>query len=395
MRRLPRWGWLLIAVGVLFILGTIAIQALTPAGNDASLPAGTTLSAAPRGALALSQWLEAEGYGVERVREFPFSGDGLDALFVIVPHEEEFTDDQAKDVIAFVERGGTLILASDGGAGSAALERALALSVRAGKTGGEETATPIGPTLARPPVRTITFDEDATVEPTLPNDVHFLPRATSPDGTVVATMTRGAGRVHILSGAYPLTNEGLPRADNLPLVQNLLAGLPAGARIGFDEFHHGYGLGSSIADRALRSPWGWTLCYLAALAFIAVALNGRRFGRPLPAPPPSPLAPAEYARALGNRWYERKQYAFAQVHTAERLKRALAAIFGVDPALDDAAFCAVLGHRRPDLAAECAALLADLRAETKHEARFVALMRRADDLLRRATEGRTTGAAAA
>lgn len=386
MKRLPRRVWLLIIIGVLFVLGTIVIQLVTPAGNDASLPAGTTLSAAPRGTLALSQWLEAEGYGVERVREFPFSGDGLAALFVIVPNEKEFTKEEAQDVVSFVERGGTLILATEGNFGTNELERALDIFVQDGKVGGGEMATPVGPTLGRPPVRTIAFKGDAVVSPAVPSDVWFLPRAASLNGTVVATMTRGAGRVHILSGPYALTNEGLPKEDNLALVQNLLAGLPAGATLGFDEFHHGYGLGSSIADRALRSPWGWTLFYLAALAFVALALNGRRFGRPLPAPRVPPQAPAEYARALGNRWHERKQYPFVQAHTAERLKQGLAATFGIDPALDDGAFCDALSLRRPDLAADCAALLVDLRIEAKNDAALVNQLQRADDLLQRATE---------
>jgi hypothetical protein len=294
-----------------------------------------------------------------------------------------------------VEGGGTLILATEGGAATEALERALQISVPAGTAGNGETAAPLGPTLGRPPVRTIAMKANRTLAPTIPNDARFLPRAASPDGTVVATMMRGAGRVHLISSPYPLTNEGLPQADNLALVQNLLAGLPAGATIGFDEFHHGYGLGSSIADRALRSPWGWTLFYLAALVFVALALSGRRFGRPLPAPPVPPQAPAEYARALGNRWYERKQYTFAQAHTAERLKSGLAATFGIDPALDDAAFCAALAARRPDLATDCAALLTDLRIERKNDAALVAQIQRADALLRRAIEAQPMASSAA
>jgi hypothetical protein len=395
MRRFPRRAWLLLIIGALFIIGTIAIQLATPAGNDVSLPRGTTLSAAPKGALALSQWLEAEGYDVERVREFPLSGNGLAALFVIVPTEKEFTDDEAKDVVSFVERGGTLILATEGNAGTRALDRALEIFVHQGTTGSGETATPIGPTLGRPPVRTIAFGGDATVDPDVPNDVRFLPRAASANGTVVATMTRGAGRVHLLSGPYPLTNEGLTQEDNLALVQNLLAGLPAGATIGFDEFHHGYGLGSSIADRALRSPWGWALFYLAALAFVALALNGRRFGRPLPAAPVPPQAPAEYARALGNRWQERKEYAFAQAHVAERLKQGFAVTFAIDPVLDDATFRAALHAHRPDLAGEYATLLTDLRTGAKNDAALVSQTQRADDLLRRAVEARPAASSAA
>ncbi len=305
--RLPRRVWLLIAVGALFVAGSIAIQLLTPVANDSALPSGTTLSAAPSGALALSHWLEAEGYGVSRVREFPLPGasTGLDALIVITPNNKEFTKEDAASVRAFVEGGGTLILASQRYDGTFALREALGITIDTGKATSAKTATPVGPTLARPPVRTIALDSAATVAPSVPSDAAFLPRAANASGTVVATVTRGAGRVHIIAGGHPLSNAGLPEEDNLALVQNLLAGLPVGARIGFDEYHHGYGLGNNIADRALRSPWGWTLLYLALLAFVAFALNGRRFGRPLPAPPVPPQAPAPYARALADRWRER------------------------------------------------------------------------------------------
>lgn len=400
-KRLPRRIWFLIAVGALFVAGSIALQLLTPVANDVTLPRGTTLSAAPQGALALSQWLEAEGYAITRVREFPLpgAGSGLDALVVITPNTEPYTNEDAASVRAFVEGGGTLILATEHDDGTAALREALGIVVENGRaTGGNAaltpTATPTGPTLARPPVRTIALDSPATVVPVVPNDAAFLPRAASANGTVVATVTRGAGRVHIITGAYPLTNAGLPAADNLALVQNLLAGLPAGARIGFDEYHHGYGLGNTIADRALRSPWGWAFLYLALLAFVAFALGGRRFGRPLPAPPVPPQAPAVFARALGDRWRERGARAFAQAHIAQRLKRDLAAPFGLDPALDDEAFCAALVARRPDLAA-VAALLADLRAGAKSDAALRARAARAAALTDAATAGRSNGARAA
>jgi hypothetical protein len=385
MRRLPRRVWLLIAVGGV-LLGTILLQLLTPASNAETLPRGTTLSAAPQGSLALSQWLEAEGYGVERVREFPFTGDGLAALFVIVPEIKTVSDENAADIAAFVERGGTLVLVTDGDDGTDALQRALDLSVAQGTSGTGAIATPDGPTLARPPVATIALRSPAFMRPRAQADPHFLTRASSENGVAVATMTRGKGRVHVLTGPYPLSNAGLPDADNLALVQNLLAGLPQGARIGFDEYHHGYGLGSNIADLALRSPWGWAIFYLAGLTLVAFFLGGRRFGRPLPAPPVPLQAPAQYARALGNQWRAHTQRGFAQAHAAERLKYDLAAFFGLDPAADDASFLAALHARRPDLAIDCAPLLANLRTPAKNDAAFVALIQRVEALRRCVSE---------
>ncbi|MGI8687415.1 MAG: DUF4350 domain-containing protein [Thermomicrobiales bacterium] len=395
MRRLSCRAWLLVAVGVALVCGTILLQLLTPASNARTLPRGTTLSAAPTGSLALSQWLEAEGYGVERVRAFPFAGDGLAALFVIVPTIKEVSTDDAADIAGYVERGGTLVLVTDGDDATDNLQRALDLFVAQTTPGTGATAVPDGPTLARPPVATIALQSDAIVRPNSQANPRFLSRATSENGTVVATMTRGKGWVQIVAGPYPLSNAGLPEADNLALVQNLLAGLPSGARIGFDEYHHGYGLGANIADLALRSPWGWALLYLAGLTLAALLLNGRRFGRPLPAPPVPLKAPAEYARALGNRWRENQERGFAQAHVAERLKRDLAAPFGLDPIADDPTFVGALHARRPDLAAGCAALLTDLRIRARNDDAFVALIQRAETLRQRATDARPAAMRAA
>lgn len=395
MKRLSRRVWLLIAVGAALVVGTILLQLLTPASNARTLPRGTTLSAAPMGSLALSQWMEAEGYGVERVRAFPFTGDGLAALFVIAPQIKEISKQDAADIAGYVEHGGTLLLVTDGDDGTDNLQSALDLFVAQAKPNTGATAAPDGPTLARPPAATIALQSPATVRPTTQADPRFLSRATSENGTVVATMARGTGRIHIVAGPYALSNAGLPEADNLALAQNLLAGLPIGARIGFDEYHHGYGLGENIADLALRSPWGWALFYLAGLTLVAFILGGRRFGRPLPAPPAPPHAPAEYARALGSRWQEGKQYGFAQAHIAERLKRDFAASFGLDPTADDAAFVAALHVRRPDLAADCAVLLTDLRTPARNDAAFVALVQRAEMLRQRRTDAQSAAMPAA
>ncbi len=388
MRQMPRRTWLLIAVGVALVFGTILLQLLTPASNAQTLPRGTTLSAAPTGSLALSQWLEAEGYGVERVREFPFTGDGLAALFVIVPTIKEVSNDDAADIVGYVERGGTLVLVTDGDDGTENLQRALDLFVAQAKPGTGATAAPDGPTLARPPVTTIALQSDAIVRPNAQADPRFLSRAASENGTVIATVARGKGRVQIITGPYPFSNAGLPEADNLTLIQNLLAGLPTGGRIGFDEYHHGYGLGANIVDLALRSPWGWALFYLAGLTLVASLLNGRRFGRPLPAPPVPLKAPAEYARALGNRWRENTERGFAQAHIAVRLKRDLAAPLGLDPTTDNTAFVGAIHARRPDLAADCAVLLSDLRIRTRNDRAFVALIQRTEILRQRATDAR-------
>ncbi len=378
-RRVSRLAWLLIVMAVLLIGGAILVQALTPAENDAALPRGTSLSAAPDGTLALFRWLVTEHYDVTRVREFPFDKQGLDVLVVISPEAEDFTDADITDVTQFVESGGTVLLVTDGNDTTRLLRRDLGLNVATPKNSTLSLRnTPTGATLTQPPVRSVTLKSTVVVEPTLQNDPHFLPRIANANGATVATLTHGQGQVHIITGVYPVTNAGLSEVDNLALIQNLLAGVSPGGRIGFDEYHHGFGKGSSIADLALRSPWGWTLIYLGALLLTAFVLNGRRFGKPLPLPLTRSPAPAAYARALGNRWRERSQYAFAQAHLADDLKRAVGAVFALDPTAEDYDFLRALYAIRPDLTAECQSLLAALRDPVRKDAALVTLARRVE-----------------
>jgi len=307
-------------------------------------------------------------------------------LVVITPRAVDFTDGDITDVVEFVDGGGTLLLVSDGSSATRALEDALGLKVSYPKNGvASATAMPVGVTLARPPVRSVTVKSSSVVQPALLNDARFLPRATNANGVIVASLVRGGGHVHVVTSDYPVTNAGLPEADNLALIQNLITGLPPNARIGFDEYHHGFGKGSAIADLALRSPWGWTIIYLAALLLTVFTLNGRRFGKPL-VPPPAPApATAEFARALSDRWRERGQYAFAQTHLADDLKRAVGVAFSLDPIAEDRDFLAALHAVRPDLAPECHALLGALRVPVDKDTALVALARRVEALTERAT----------
>ncbi len=390
---MPRWGWLLIATAVLLVVGSVFVQVVTPAENGETLPPGTSLSAAPNGTLALYRWLEASGYRTVRVREYPFDAQNLDALLVIQPDTEEFTDGQVDDLTRFVDGGGTLVLVTDGSDETRPVQRGFGVEVRQPRpVTSNATTTPIGPSLARPPVRTVgTGFSEASVRPVLRNDAHFLPRAENANGTFVATLTRGQGRVHIVAGPRPFTNRGLPEADNLALVQNVLNGLPAGATVGFDEIHHGFGAGSSITDLALRSPWGWTLIYLTLLAFLAFVLNGRRFGRATQPAPAIALAPAAYARALGDRWREAGQRGFAGGHLADDLKRTVAVAFSLDPQAPDAEFVARLDTLRPDLAGELGPLLTGLREPGKRDSDLVALAHRAEVFRGRVGEGAVVG----
>jgi hypothetical protein len=70
----------------------------------------------------------------------------------------------------------------------------------------------------------------------------------------------------------------------------------------FDEYHHGYATGGSLAratwDWSLRSPWGWLGWQLAIVGLIALFASGVRFGPPLERFSRTRRSALEHVRAL-------------------------------------------------------------------------------------------------
>src|SRR6202049_2441707 len=87
------------------------------------------------------------------------------------------------------------------------------------------------------------------------------------------------GRVFVLGDAQPLSNDGLRHDDSAFLALSLLQ-RARGGRIGFDEFHHGESNAVSGAGAIFDGPVGRAALLVALVVLLAIALNGRRLGKP-------------------------------------------------------------------------------------------------------------------
>jgi hypothetical protein len=153
------------------------------------------------------------------------------------------------------------------------------------------------------------------------------------------------------------TNGLIAAGDNRRLVPNMLADLPAGARVGFDDYHLGTAAPAPTTLGAVLTTAGWgrALLYALALIFAYVVLTGRRLGRPLRAVPERGRSLAEYVISM------------AAIFRRAGLRSRVLALWQADLRRDLAGPGGVRGRADADLAAE-AARRAGLTPEEQDEA---------------------------
>lgn len=358
-----RRGDILLVVGLLLALLGIAVIAAgsNAAGGGQDQLQGSSLSPAPGGALALYRWLDEAGYPVRRVTGADRWADALretDLLFVLNP-QSNFTAAQLAALDRWLDAGGVLVVAVEGtgGAGNPITDHLGAgLSPLFPAVTG--SFTPREPLWTAPPVRQVAVQAGWQLDLHDPAAPVLLGAGASP---LLVTQARGAGRVALLSNAYPFTNAGLPAADNRWLAWNLVTGA-LGRRIAFDELHHGSG-GADLRTLVTGQPWGWALIYAAGVAVLGLLLTGRRLGPPVPVPTEGGRRGAvDYVAALAGLFGRAGRTDWVADQYRAELRHALAAPYGLAadaPAADLAAAFAA-AHHRPVDAAALTLLLTDL-----------------------------------
>lgn len=283
-------------------------------------------SAAPGGTLALYRWVTALGFAPQRLETAPLRIAGLRALLVLEP-QAAFTGAEVAATLRWVRGGGTLVLLEDGG--DATLPEALDLSIRPlpGPPGSSifnaapppYGAAPVQPVLAHPPLRGLSVVAVSGVYGTAPVVVPVLgdgglrapgsgPRDHTPGpdaaNPVLVYERLGDGRVYAGSIPNAVTNGLIAGGDNRRLVMNLLAGLPPGSGVGFDEYHltaHPTGAPpapTTLGDALTSTGWGQALLYALALIAAYIVLTGRRMGRPLREAPERGRSLSEYVVSM-------------------------------------------------------------------------------------------------
>ena len=379
MGRLARDVWLAVALfgalaAIMFV--GLARQAEQEPTTGPPLAARST---EPDGARALLLWLDELGYAVDTRVDVDFAiPDDTEIILVLEPVRPlESRDWQALD--PWIEQGGTLVVAGQT-LWTWPWASHFGVPVRPDGTLPITSTLRVQTPLWHAPPQT-SFPANTQVRNSLRlGRDDAVVHAVSAGGPAVVTFDQGAGRVVLSTVVHPFTNTGLREEGNPEFVLNVLALAGGPGRLWYDEWHRGIqpetpAAGPGFGQWLRTAPAGRALLLAALVIFVAVALRGRSFGRPVPLPEARVRrTPLEYVTAMANlqRRARHRHAVLLDYHT--RLKRTLARRFHVPATLPDAAFVARLADQDPGLDRdELARLLAALTNPDVHEDEMVRL----------------------
>lgn len=238
---------LLILVGVLLLKGSFAQE------NDD--PTASVDNGAPRGLLAVALLFSDDGAVLAR-RSFADPAPPPGALVVVPPPERSaWTEEEARELLAFVDRGGrALVLCDEDGARNerlrALLEGVGTLCERVDVAIGDVAETRASGT-APGFGRELYVRGSGRARPKGP--VPVVPAWRVGNDDVVLKRQIGDGTVTVIGSATLLANDGLAEADNAAFALDERTRAPAG-QVVFDERHHrlrGEGVWSAAFGRGL------------------------------------------------------------------------------------------------------------------------------------------------
>ena len=285
------------------------------------------------GAMALRLWLERSGYQVRETNSSASDLDDIDVLFKLSDYSwdmpsEDVSGDNLRE---WVEAGNTLIVA---GTPFALNDFLTTFDISLGFYPNIQTQTifiSAAPTLVAPPVYETVLISPFPIE-TERRDV--VPHLFTYDGQpVLVSFPQGAGVVWVSGSTYPFTNVGIQQADNGALIANMLASVPSGATIGFDErlFYQGP---NTFNDWLFGTAPGWGIVLAVVMTMVYLFLRGRRFGAPIPLPENRlRREPVEYIQAMATLFRRTGQREAMMQHYQGQLRRRLSERYGVDPKL--------------------------------------------------------------
>lgn len=370
--QLSRDIWLLLALFILLAGFTafVTIRQREIQEQQEIFISYSSHSAQTDGTVALYEWLGRLGYAAERIenRQFQIS-DNTRLLFVLGP-TETIQGDEAKYILQWVARGNTLFVADKSGFDANGLFRELGaefdvLSTRA------DGAVMTQPLMDSPsaeiqlrPFNSLKFHRS-----------DFVTFAEAENQSILARIAHGRGIVWISTAPDIFTNENLRDEDNAKFAASLLASVPRGSVIAFDEYHLGFKPEFSLTfmDVLYNSQWGWGVLFTIGLFFAYLAVNGQRFGRVLPVPRTlARRSPSEYVTSMANLFRRANKRGMVLNHYRHSLKRRLGRPYHLDPEISDEQYVEMLTRLRPELdRQEFVRILNSLRRADSTEADLV------------------------
>jgi hypothetical protein len=161
---------------------------------------------------------------------------------------------------------------------------------------------------------------------------------------VIVSFEQGKGRVILGTMVESFANASLKKAGNPELVLNLLALAPPKGTVWFDEWHHGVRSDEQIlgpAEFLRRTPVGRSLLFVVFAVFIAIFIQGRGFGRPVPLPQEIKRRGAlEHVTGIANLSRRAAHRPAVMMHYHQQVKRKLGQRYRLDPGMDDKEYAA-------------------------------------------------------
>lgn len=379
MRRLSRDAWL--GIGLLVSLLALTFVAAFSEASEGNAPALASFSAQPNGAKALKLWLAELGYQVDETVLSRYEPPEEVSLIFILEPLFPITADEWDALDAWVEAGGTLVIAGDGSP-MASIFRHYDFRLRFNPDQPKRLTMQSPLWLSPPPtdpidIRSVNFletDRDdfvAHLATTFRSETQIVP--------VVVSFDEGDGQVVLSAGTFPFSNLGLKQPGSPALMQNIARLGEQGGQVWFDEWHHGLQASASEivgpGDWLRYTPTGRSLLYVALVIFVAIALRGKIFGRPVPLPKSTARrAPLEYITAIANLG-RRAGHRRAVLDDYQRhLKRGLGHRYRLSPVLSDEEYVIRLADLNPNLDADdLRSLLTRLRKPSVSEGELVSI----------------------
>ena len=360
----------IVILGALVILNTITyVKKEKPLDTEIS-PNRSTYHAGPTGTRAFYDFLSESGHQVMRWREAPEkllgnSGASIRTLVIIGTTQIPFAAEHAEPVLAWVARGGRLVLIDreppifllpksrdwlinmkefqfPSANTDPSDAKVMTLTVSA--------IQPVQPTLFTQDVQSVMpsrfasrvrvtpataiIDEDAIDdddEATKENKRSPAPviHVADEQGALLVDYPHGLGRIVILSDPYIVANGGIELKDNLQLAVNAVASTEG--LIAFDEYHQGRGVTrNALASYFAGTPVIPIAAQLVLLVLLILWTRGRRFARPLPLAQVDRRSSLEFVASMAELQERSRAFDLAIENIYSRTRRVLARHAGVD-----------------------------------------------------------------
>lgn len=321
--------------GILIIVSGIVIMALLILGD--SMPENvytpyTTHSAQPNGTKAIMLLLKQEGVPVAELLTAAPEKEGL--MILVKPAEQSLQDQDWQQMLAWVEKGNTLLLASNN---EKDLYEKFGYKVTKTNNAKDGLISSDNPLLADVGQLALTG------KTRLKKDNSMLFAYGDDDGVYLAESAKGKGRVIFLTDPEILTNQQIKQKDNLILFLNIVR-LYGQKGIWFNEYSHGYTL-----PKASRNMFTWPFRLVTIQLALGVLLLfyywGKRFGRPIPLPPKVGRISGNYVSSMANIYRQGQARKLILENIYEDFKKNAARYLGVSPQISNAELVKVFSGR--------------------------------------------------